>query len=219
MDKNASFGALRAIDALCRRLPTIDETGPLKQNRYVGVFYFLTHGFGERPVDGPNDVTRILKESPEAIKNFDHPAWGNGGPLYWGEPLYGYYFTQDKWVLRRHVKMLTHALVDFIVFDTTNRTTFFTQVLPILEVLDEYRLEGFDVPKIVYYTNTQSGETVSEIYRDVYKKGLYPELWFHWEGKPLISALPDECGQEERDFFPFRLSQWPAEKKKTMGCP
>ena len=105
MDKNASFGALRAVDALNRRLPTSNEAGLLRRDRYVGVFYFLTHGAGERPVDGPNDVTRILKETPEAVRDYDHPAWGKGGPLYWGEPLFGFYFSDDKWVIRRHVKM------------------------------------------------------------------------------------------------------------------
>ncbi len=219
MDKSASFGALRAIDALNRRLPTANEVGPLKEDKFVGVFYFLTHGVGERPIDGPNDVTRILQQSPDAIWDFDHPAWGKGGPLYWGEPLFGYYFIEDRWVLRRHVKLLTYAMVDFIVFDTTNRVTFLQQVLPILETLEEYRRDGFRVPQIVYYTNTQSGDTVAEIYNDIYKKGLFPELWFHWEGKPLIIGLPDECGEEERAFFTFRLAQWPTEKKKPLGFP
>ena len=81
----------------------------------------------------------------------------------------------DQWVLRRHVKLLTQAGVDFLVFDTTNRLTFWPQVKALLEVLEEYRLEGWDVPKVAYYTNTRSGETVDEIWKDLYRPGLLPE--------------------------------------------
>ena len=125
MDKNASFGALCATDALGRKLPTQAQAGALRQDRVVGMFVF-SHPrrlwAGRR---GPADVTKILKEHPEAIWDFDHPAWCDGAPLYWGEPLFGYYYLDDKWVLRRHVKLLTMAGVDFLVFDTTNRKTFF----------------------------------------------------------------------------------------------
>lgn len=217
MDKNLSFGALSAIDALERYLPGVEQTGPVRDNRAVGVFYFLTMG-AYPSEDGPNDLSKILKEHPEAKYDYNHPAWGKGA-LYWGEPLFGYYRLNDRWVLRRHVKLLTMAGVDFIVFDTTNRVTFLNQVLPLLEVFEEYRLEGWNVPKIAYYTNTQSGETINEIYNDIYKKGLYKDLWFYWEGKPFIIGLPDECTEEIRSFFTFRLAQWPTEQKKQGGCP
>ena len=217
MDKNRSFGALCAVDALNRRLPGEEQTGKTRENRAVGIFYFLTHGARAKN-SGPFDISRIMKETPEAIHDFNHPAWGDGS-LYWGEPLFGYYHLKDKWVLRRHAKLLTMAGVDFIIFDTTNRVTFLQQVLPILEVFDEYRKEGWNVPKIAYYTNSQSGETVEEIYQDIYKPGLYRDLWFYWEGKPFIVGLPEECSEEARNFFTFRLAQWPTEAKKQGGCP
>lgn len=84
MDKNASFGALCATDALGRKLPTQAQAGALRQDRVVGMFYFLTHGAYGPDARGPADVTKILKEHPEAIWDFDHPAWCNGAPLYWG---------------------------------------------------------------------------------------------------------------------------------------
>ncbi|MBQ3079448.1 MAG: hypothetical protein IJC48_05530 [Clostridia bacterium] len=217
MDKNSCFGALHAVDALGRRLPGEQQVGSLRENRAVGVFYFLTHG-AYPSKEGPNDISVIMKNHPEAIHDFYHPAWGKGS-LYWGEPLFGYYQLKDKWVLRRHAKLLTMAGADFIIFDTTNRITFKEQVLPILEVFDEYRKEGWNVPKIAYYTNTLSGETVEEIYNDIYKPGLYKDLWFYWEGKPFIVGLPWECSEEIQNFFTFRLSQWPTEQQKEGGCP
>lgn len=215
MDKNASFGALYAMDMANRLLPTSEQTGPVKKDRVVGVFYFLTHGAGERK---PCNVTRALQEHPEMVQDFHHPAWGNG-PLYWGEPLYGYYATDDKWVLRRHVKLLTMAGVDFLIFDTTNRHVYTDRVLALLEVLESYRAEGWNVPKVAYYTNSQSGATVNEIYESIYKPGLYPDLWFCWEGKPFIVGIPEECTPEQREFFTFRQPQWPTEKQKENACP
>ena len=97
--------------------------------------------------------------------------------------------------------------------------TSFPQVRGILEVLEEYRREGFRVPQIAYYTNTKSGETVNEIYEDLYKPGLYPELWFRWEGKPFIIGAKEECTPEQQEFFTFRAPQWPTEHKKPLACP
>ncbi len=218
MNKNASFGALHAVDALGRRLPGEEQVGPLKKDRVVGCFYFLTHGaWKKRPTPPPCNVTRVMKEHPEAIHDFDHPAWN--GAMYWDEPLFGYYFLEDKWVLRRHMKMLAAAGVDFLIFDTTNRTTFWSQVKGILEVMEEFRAEGWDVPKVAYYTNTKSGETLNEIWEDLYKPGLFKDSWFMWDGKPFIIADPAQCTPEQQAFFTFRLPQWPTEAKKQGGCP
>lgn len=218
MDKNASFGALYAIDDLGRLLPGAQQVGLPKQDRVVGCFYFLTHGAGKRPTPPPCNVTEVLRTQPQAVQDYDHPAWGQGA-MYWDEPLFGYYFLDDRWVLRRHVKLLTAAGVDFLIFDTTNRVTFWPQVRTLLEVLEEYRREGWNVPKVAYYTNTQSGATLDEIWHDLYQPGLFKELWFTWKGKPFIIADPAQCTPEQQAFFTFRLPQWPTEAKKEGGCP
>ena len=217
-DKNASFGALYALDSLNRLLPDSNQAGKTRENRVVGCFYFLTHGASGQKEKNPVNITRLMGERPEAFHDAADPAW-NQSPLYWDEPLFGFYTVGDKWVLRRHVKLLTCAGVDFLIFDTTNRVTFWNSVRPLLEVLDEYRKEGWNVPKIGYYTNTLSGETVNEIWNDLYAPGLFRELWFEWKGKPFIIADPDQCTPEQREFFTFRLPQWPTERKKQGGCP
>jgi hypothetical protein len=81
----------------------------------------------------------------------DHPAWSGGA--YWGEPLFGYYMTEDEWVIRKHIEMLGFADVDFLVFDTTNRVIFYDQVTKIMSLLEEYLNAGYPVPKVVFYTN------------------------------------------------------------------
>lgn len=103
------LGALYAMDDLGRLLPSSEQVGLQKKDRVVGCFYFLTHGAAKRPTPPPCNVTSVMKEHPEALQDYDHPAWGKGA-MYWAEPLFGYYFQEDRWVLRRHVKLLTQRV-------------------------------------------------------------------------------------------------------------
>ncbi|MBQ6106752.1 MAG: hypothetical protein IJK97_00975, partial [Thermoguttaceae bacterium] len=65
----------------------------------VGIFYFLW--LGEHGRSGPYDVTKILAADPDAGHKPDSPVWGGVGTYHhWGEPLYGYYFSDDEWVVR-----------------------------------------------------------------------------------------------------------------------
>jgi hypothetical protein len=57
--------------------------------------------------------------------------------------------------------------------------------------------------------NTQAGQTALQIYHDLYQPGLYPELWFRWQGKPLLICDPAEATPEVRDFFTLRRAHWP----------
>jgi len=59
-----------ATDALGRELAMYREAGPEKGERYVGMFYFMTHLTPDGK--GPYDVTKILAENPE------DPQWGSG---------------------------------------------------------------------------------------------------------------------------------------------
>ena len=53
-------------------------------------------------------------------------------------------------------------------------------------------------------------ETIQEVYEFLYKPGRYKDLWFYWDGKPLIIGHPDECSDEFVNFT-IRQSQWPNE--------
>lgn len=205
-------------DDFGRTLPAYGEAPHERKDRYVGIFYFLW--LGQHGTDGPYDITKILAQAPEAVHDPDHALWGPRNAFhFWGEPLYGYYLNDDAWVLRRHVQYLTAAGIDFLVFDTTNAVTYKPVYDVLFAIMEEIRLQGFRVPKFVFYTNTRSGETVSSVYHDIYKPGRYPELWFHWKGKPLIIGDPGECSEEIRSFFTFRLNQWPNEEQKVNGFP
>ena len=62
------------------------------KERQVGLFYFLW--LGEHGRTGPYDVSKILAADPDAGRKPDSPVWGGHGVYHhWGEPLYGYYFS------------------------------------------------------------------------------------------------------------------------------
>jgi len=208
-----------ATDALGRRLPTTEEVGPPRKDRWVGIFYFLVHENpgGKSPNwDGPYDINLILKADPDAVKKPESPLWGPIGMYhYWGEPLYGYYRSDDPWVLRRHAHLLADAGIDTLIFDTTNAVTYTPVFMKICEVFDQVRMEGGRTPCICFMVNTKAGDTARRIYEDLYKPGLYPDLWFRWEGKPLMVCDPKEADDELRAFFTLRKAHWPFEMVNT----
>ena len=206
-------GVYGGVDALGRELSVNKDGVPeLRKDRYIGLFYFTW--LAQHGKNGPYDISKIVAGHPEAVRDPKHPAWG---PLnafhHWGESIFGYYTSDDAWVQRKHVQMLTDAGVDFLIFDATNAFPYTDQVLSLCSILDEYRKQGWTVPKIVFYTNSSSGATIQKIYESVYKKNPYPELWFQWEGKPLIAGHPEECSEELKNFFRIKKSQWPNEGK------
>ena len=202
-----------ATDALGRKLPALAEVGPPKPGRFTGIFYFLWHnpGLPKHPNwDGPYDVTRIMAADPQALQKPASPLWGGiGVSHYWAEPLYGYYLSTDPWVLRRHAQMLTDAGIDTLIFDTTNAQIYREVYRALCQVFREVRSAGGRTPQIVFMVNTQAGQTALQIYRDLYQPGLYPELWFRWQGKPLLVCDPADAPAEVRDFFTLRRAHWP----------
>ncbi len=208
-----------ATDALGRTLPTHAEVGDRRANRTVGLFYWTWHDEGDHAPVTPESV---LKDHPEAIHDFAHPAWPkDAGPYHWAEPRFGFYRRKDPWVLRKHAEMLADAGVDVVFFDCTNGNYTWKPVYTrLLACWAEARRDGVRAPQIAFmlpfWPDKGSLEILEELYRDLYRPGLHRDQWFHWKGKPFIMAYPDnltdvpgdaELSQmhaEIRDFFTFR---------------
>ena len=180
-------------DALGRALPTQAEVGPPRVGKTVGMFYFLTF---DRGGDGPYDNTQILKAHPEAMADIHDPAWG---PLYashyWGQPLFGYYASDDEWVLRKHALMLANSGVDVVIFDNSNAVTYNKAREALCRVWEDVRRRGGRTPQIAFlcpFGNPDNigGNTLRELYDTLYAPGRYKDLWFRWQGKPLVMADP-----------------------------
>ncbi len=181
-----------ATDALGRKLPGYAECGPPRPDRQVGIFYFLWLGEHANGA-GPFDNSKILAQDPEAMQKPDSPLWG---PLYaphhWGESLFGYYQTDDPYVLRKHAQMLSDAGVDVVIFDVTNQVTYRRWYMALLQTFSEVRANGAKTPQVAFLCPFwDPAKVVRELYRDLYEPRLYPELWYQWDGKPLILANPD----------------------------
>jgi hypothetical protein len=191
-----------ATDALGRRLPDFKQIGPVKNEKWVGLFYYIWHG-SHSPIDTIYDITKILETDPV------NPKYGPKGHFhYWGEPEAGYYDAGDPWVIRRNIAMMVAAGVDFIYFDVTNAFTYLRVVDTYCQISMEMRQKGINAPYISFMTNAESGKTINSIYDEFYAKQKYKELWFIWEGKPLIFGQTSDAvlRTDVKDFFNIKYS-------------
>ncbi|MBQ2942176.1 MAG: hypothetical protein IJD97_08070 [Clostridia bacterium] len=208
------------------RAADFEEVGPLDESKKVGIFYWTWHE--RRPSEHKKafNNTEFIKIHPEAKYDYDHRLWPtNSVEFYWNEPLFGYYSGTDYWVMRKHATMLKNAGVDALFFDATNgNKTWRSQYEVLFSALYDSLEAGNDVPKVAFMCNFSS--TVAEgksnlkrLYSGAYKDGKYSDLWFMWEGKPVVMAYPEhlkpvegdeldaELMEEMLDFFTFRPGQ------------
>ena len=221
-NRNMTNGITYAIDDLGREVRTTGDTFAEEGTRNVGLFYFLW--MGEHGDHGALDMTKIMEEGGEDAKKSSYSGWGPVGAMhFWGEPLYGYYYSTDKWVMRKHIEMLTLAEVDFLYLDVTNAQPYLTNAASLMKIIQDFHDQGFNPPQVVFYTNSSSAGTVNKIYNGIYKNGSYPDSWFYLDGKPLIIAIESECktglSQAAYEFFTYREPQWPNETQKKNAWP
>ena len=179
-----------ATDDLGRKVPVAPQVPAPRREKWVGIFY--SPWLGESGEAGPFDNTKILAAHPNAMQNWDDPAWPPAAAHHWGESVFGYYRSNDEWVMRKHAQMLSDAGVDCVIFDVTNQLTYPRSYLALCKVWAQVRKEGGKTPQIVFLTPFWSpAQVVDTLYRDFYSKGTYEDLWFKWDGKPLIMANPN----------------------------
>ena len=221
---NYKSGGFAATDDVGRTLPTSLTTGIYGSNgeKYVGIFYFLWHG--EHGDNGIFDLQKIMDKYGDLAKdaNAKDPEtgkklYGNVGDMHWfAEPLYGYYYANDSWVIRKHMELLSNANVDFLYFDVTNGYIYKDNALKVMKTCHELNEQGYDAPQVVFYTNSNSKGVMKQLYDEIYSKDLYPDTWFYVDGKPCI------IGVEEgniNNFFTVKAAQWPNEGYKENGWP
>ena len=209
------FGGYAGTDDLDRSLFDSTQVGVVTEDHDVGIFYFLWHGQHGDP--GVKNMQEIIDQSGDKAGDVNNPLWG---PVHswhwWGEPLYGYYYIDDEYVMRKHVELLMNAGVDFLYFDTTNLATYSSIALKLMSILHEFNEQGYDAPEVMFYTNTDAVIRVKQIYDEIYAPGHYPDTWYMIDGKPAIVA-PYEANVN--DFFTIKLNQWPTEDMKENGWP
>ncbi|MBQ9151216.1 MAG: hypothetical protein IJX72_03110, partial [Clostridia bacterium] len=181
------YSTWTATDALDRTVADNATAGDPKENRYVGLFYFLCWvGAGVHVQDNTKLYLELGAE--EAIKYIEE----KGGEAYWAEPYFGYYRNTDTWVYRKHAYMLEQAGVDFIYLDVSNAEVFIPGHTALFDTWLQMRKEGIDTPQIVFFngdTPSTFQSNMQKLFTTVYSDenwDKYSELFFIWDGKPLV---------------------------------
>lgn len=194
-------------DGADRSIASWTET-PTPNAGQVGLFYFL---WRDRDQTSLNEIP-ATDHFKAWLEGGDDGLWaamqegGEGHPHYWAEPYFGYYSSNDEWVLRKHAYMFAEAGVDFVFFDTTNNNLHTVSHMALMKVWEQVRQEGYETPKICFLCGGYDAE-FHELYNSIYKKGLYGDLWYYWNGKPLVmTSATVNFTEEERAFFTWRES-------------
>jgi hypothetical protein len=188
-----------ATDGLGRLLPGSRECGPVRKDKWVGIFYWTWH----TPRGGPYDNTKILVAAESGVVHW--PT--NSEAYHWGEPELGYYQMTDPFVIRKHANLLVDAGVDVVLFDTTNPPfTWKEQYEALCREYTAMRRQGARTPAIAFIAPFGDPRQVTDqLWRDLYQPGLWKDLWFIWDGKPLLLANKEFIKDSTMlDFFTFR---------------
>jgi len=232
---------LVGIDHFGRSFGTING---YREDRAVGMFFWPW--IGQPYANGIYDATKILAE-PDGMDLLFKIGYSrkdeNGNELspthqfhYWGEPLWGYYNSDDEWVIRKQLQMLTLAGVDFIYWDHTNQVVYENVVLKTAKVIKDMRDQGWNAPLMVSYTHSRSIDTIRRIYNNVYRNSEFPDVWYRVNGKPAIIGYtvveddlaeaasrgdmrynPEPLSQEILDYFYFWKADWPFDPSYPDG--
>ncbi|WP_211316444.1 hypothetical protein U0035_00055 [Niabella yanshanensis] len=237
-ERVTNFNNVVGVDHFGRTFGSISS---MKTDKQVGLFFWLW--IGQPHAGNIYDASKILA-MPNGLKLLtdfeyqDESISPNGQAHFWGEPIWGYYNSEDEWVLRKQVEMLTIAGIDFIYFDATNAFIYKNVFMKLLAIIDEYQKNGFSPPKVAFYTHSRSFQTTRELYRELYQPGLFPDTWYRVSGKPMIIAYtnPEDDLNEARSrgdqdytpgvlppdilgFFHFYRPQWPGDPVYPDGFP
>ncbi len=236
------------------------ETTPVgaeKAEKYVGLFYWMWISNTHYYYHNIFDCTKLMstEEGQAAFWNVDssNAAYEKlsqvGAFHFTNEPMYGYYNSSDPWVITRHMELFMWAGIDYIFLDTSNDViydwdsadasrfdgTVKSPCYALLDTMLGLQQKGWEVPKVVFLTNTRSGDTVDKIYRAYYESGKYDSLWFRPNGAdPMIIGTTEnnDGASDAADrmefvpiagkyqlYFDVKETQWPNKANKDIGFP
>ena len=214
-------------DAVGREIKRMDNRKD--GERYVGIFYSMWLGQHKSQQTAVYNVTS-LESTPEGrahLYTTEDSEYSRMNEFhFWGEPLYGYYNTKDPWVLSRHMELFMDAGIDYLCIDSTNRIVYNDAITTLLDLLNNWYKEGRNIPKVTFYTNSYSGDTVRDLYYKFYQGDKYANVWFAPKGKPLIIGVTKNnnnasdqtkyypgwdnfVADEFLEYFDVRESEWP----------
>ena len=171
-------------------------------DKLVGIFYQIWH-----VQTGTTYPDQILYDHHAIYQEGGHAAvkeaygkgpvgWGH----YWGQPYFGYYLTNDQWVIRKHASMLCDIGVDFIYLDVTNGNPLTTSYMAIFKEYKAMREMGMDTPDICFFMADDASlnpRVFEDIWDNIYSTGQYSDLYVMYKGKPLLLGNVEKIEDKE----------------------
>ena len=204
-------------DALGRTSLTNADVGDLRPDKTIAIFYWTWHIGGSTAAE-PFNNEEFMREHTEVMHDYKSPLWPTNANFFWNKPIYGYYKTNDDWVLRRQAELLADAGVDVIFTDNTNGTsTWRESYMEVYKTWYKAMQDGVKTPKVSFmlpfwdanYTSIQ----MQDMYLDIFRPGKYQNLWYYLDGKPMVMAHGDFINpsasltyKEVFNFFTWRAN-------------
>lgn len=226
-----TINSLVATDALGR---SFEEAVVTDSQNKTGLFYWVWHG--EHTPAGIFNISELLENDPDAL-------WGTGANVkdkspinamhYWAEPLYGYYSSDDPWVIKKHLELFVMSGIDYLALDLTNLITYDDTIRVLAAEIQRLQAQGWNAPTIlpIFGANIHSRNNIYTFYQNFYKNPAYDSVWFKENGKPVLAVdyadggdnpyedvfayiqehddLTDEELGEFKSHFTFRNTLWP----------
>lgn len=155
-----------------------------------------------------------------AYTTWCRPMYPWTGGNYWSLPLLGKYSSDDPEIVRQHGIWLAEADVDFVFIDWSNNTDYdpvvtgsaradFAMIERATNVLFEEWAKIPNAPKICIFVgpghsgiqsvnNGNHQKKVDQVYDSYIKNEKNKDMYFHYEGKPLLmcyGATPTQYGK------------------------
>ena len=187
--ETADYGDIRdtmsdtwvAIDDLGREVSTGDTVRDVQEEKHVLMFYYTWHL--PMHVQDIYDISKILAGKQ---------SWG-GSPAfhYWGEPYFGYYRSDDPWVIRKDIQMLCDAGVDGVFFDAGNGYLYHDAYKVFFEENMKRKEEGQAYLKATWMIKAGGplnsvSNVLKELHMTYYTTDEYKDVLYMINGKPLM---------------------------------
>ncbi len=225
--KTADYGEIRdtmsdtwvAIDDLNRQVPVLGDEGveKLNEDKHILMFYYTWCL--------PEHVFRIYNNT-EIIEKYEETGrwrWGGIHEFHYSmEPYYGYYRSDDPWVIRKDIQMLCDAGVDGVFFDAGNGYLYHESYEAFFKENQKRKDEGQSYLKVTWMLKAGGplnhvSLVLKELYETYYTSEKYDGLFYELNGKPLILCPQKAILDEFNDFFEVREcwawdsgeGQWP----------
>lgn len=199
-----TINSLVATDSLGR---SFEEAVVTDSNKKVGLFYWVWHGVHTN--SGIFNISELLENDPDALWGTDASV-KDKSPInamhYWGEPLYGYYSSDDPWVIKKHLELFVMSGIDYLALDLTNLITYDETIKVLAAEIQRLQEQGWNAPTIlpIFGANISSRNNIYAFYQNFYKNAEYDSIWYKENGKPVLCVDYTDGGTDPYgDIFEY----------------